>query len=31
MPMIDVNHTLVYYDHRTEGSKKRLLFQCEYD
>ena len=20
-PMIDVNHTLVYYDHRTEGSK----------
>ena len=24
--VIDVNHTLVYYDHRTDGSKKRLLF-----
>lgn len=24
--MIDVNHTLVYYDHRTEGSKKGCYF-----
>ena len=25
--VIDVNHTLVYYDHRTDGS---LLLQCQY-
>lgn len=24
--IIDVNHTLVYYDHRTEGSKKGCYF-----
>lgn len=24
--MIDVNHTLVYYDHRTEGSKSGCYF-----
>lgn len=24
--VIDVNHTLVYYDHRTEGSKKGCYF-----
>ena len=28
--VIDVNHTLVYYDHRTSEGKKRLLFQCKY-
>lgn len=24
--IIDVNHTLVYYDHRTEGSKRGCYF-----
>ena len=29
--MIDVNHTLVYYDHRTERSKSGCYFNVKYN